>query len=114
MVTIGTVHSVGHAENYNYEFDDRQELVKTVNGAVAVDPWDGARVSDGDVVSFEAKFSISDASTVQGYWGSRTRVTVTLDDGSTISNARIIVRQIKPLEGFYSSYKSLSIEVWRV
>ena len=43
MIQIGTgqtiVKSVGHADNYNYDFDDRQQIVKTVNCAVAIDPW---------------------------------------------------------------------------
>ena len=78
MVQIGTIRSVGHAENYNYEFDDRQEIVKTVKGAVVVDPWGGSKVADGDVVSFAATFSTANANTIRGWWASRTKQTVVL------------------------------------
>lgn len=114
MITIGTVNSVGHATDYNYELDDRQELVKTVAGAVAVDPWNGSRVATGDVVSCKATFSAADASTVKGWWASRTKKNVTLDNGESISNARIVVRQISFLEGFWTGYVSLGLEFWRV
>lgn len=114
MVQIGSIKSIGHATDYSYNLDDRQELVKTVGGAVAVDPWGGTRISDGDIVSFSAIFTSSDASTVQGYWSNRTRQNVTLDDGTTITNGRIIVRQITLLEGFWSGYKKLGLEVWKV
>lgn len=114
MVQIGNIKSIGHATDYSYEPDDRQELVKTVGGAVAVDPWGGTRVSDGDVLTLTAIFANADATTVQGYWATRTRQNVTLDDGSTINNARIIVRQITPLEGFWTGYRKLGLEFWKV
>lgn len=114
MVQIGTVKSIGHAEDYNYDLDDRQELVKTVTGAVAVDPWSGQRRTAGDVVSFSAEFDNASATVVQGYWSTRQRVTVILDDDTRIDNARIIVRRISLIDGFYKSHKRLGIEVWRV
>lgn len=114
MVQIGTVKSFGRAENYNFDFDDRQQLVKTVNGAVAVDPWNGSRVADGDVVSFTATFTVADAGTVKGWWAGRTKKTVTLDDGTSISNARIIVRGIEYINLFYGKCVKLKLEVWKV
>lgn len=114
MIQIGNIKSIGHATDYSYTLDDRQELVKTVGGAVAIDPWNGTRLADGDIVSLSAIFTMTDASTVKGYWAARTRQNVTLDDGSTITNARIIIRQITPLEGFWTGYTKLGIELWRV
>ena len=114
MITIGTVKSRGKGENYNFEFDDRQELVKTINGAVVVDPWNGSRVSDGDVVSVTAMFSVADATTIRGWWASRTKKNVTLDDGSTISNARIIVRKIEFVTLYETRYVKLGLEFWKV
>lgn len=114
MVQIGTIRSVGHAENYNYEFDDRQEIVKTVKGAVVVDPWGGSKVADGDVVSFAATFSTANANTIRGWWASRTKQTVVLDDGATIVNARIVVRGIEPVVLFWKKYVKLRLEIWRV
>lgn len=118
MIQIGTgqtiVKSVGHADNYNYDFDDRQQIVKTVNGAVAIDPWNDSRVADGDVISFTALFTVADAETVKSWWASRTKRNVTLDDGSTISGARIVVRGIEYVSLYYGKYVRLKLEVWRV
>lgn len=113
-VQIGTVKSIGHAENYSYEFDDRQEVVKTIRGAVVVDPWAGSRVADGDVVSFQATFASADAASIKSWWASRTKQNVTLDDGSTISNGRIVVRGIDYIDCFWTKYVKLRLEIWKV
>lgn len=114
MVQIGTVKSKGKAENYNFEFDDRQELVKTIGGAVVVDAWDGTRVNDADTIQFTALFSSADASTIKGWWGNRTKQNVTLDDGTTINNARILVRGIEMVDLFETRFVKLKLEIWRV
>lgn len=114
MIQIGTVKSIGKAENYGFEFDDRQELVKTVNGAVVVDGWDGNRVANGDAVTCTALFTTADATTIRSWWASRTKKNVTLDDNSTISNARIIVRGIEFVRLFEKKYCKLNLEFWRV
>ena len=114
MVTIGNVKSINHAESYSYNLDDRQELVKTINGAVVVDPWEGVRNNVGDVLSFDATFSASDSAYVRALWAARQKVTVILDTGETISNARIVVRQIKFIERYWGKYETLTLEIWRV
>ena len=114
MIQIGTVKSIGKAENYGFEFDDRQELVKTVNGAVVVDAWNGSRVAAGDVVTCTATFTVADATTVRGWWATRTKKNVTLDDNSTISNARILIRGIEFIKLFERKYCKLQLEFWRV
>lgn len=113
-VQIGNIKSLGRAENYSFEFDDRQEIVKTINGAVAVDPWEGSRVATGDVVSFDATFSFADAQTIRSWWAARTKKTVVLDDDTTISNARIIVRGIENVNLFWKKFVKLRIEIWKV
>lgn len=113
-VQIGTVKSIGRAERYNFDFDDRQTLVKTVQGAVAIDAWSGSRVNTGDVVSCVAQYTVADASTIIGWWTSRTKKNVTLDDGSTISNARILVRGKELIDGLESKFIKLSLEFWKV
>lgn len=113
-VQIGNVKSVGHAENYSFDFDDRQEIVKTVNGAVVVDPWEGSRVADGDVISFEAAFSFSDAQTIKSWWAARTKKTVILDDDTTIANARIVVRGVDYINLFWKKFVKLRLEIWKV
>lgn len=107
-------NSVGKGKDYNYELDDRQQLVKTVNGAVAIDGWDGSRADYGDVVSVSAVFANADAEIVKGYWSNRTLVTVVLDNNETISNARIIVKNIKFPDLFEKKYQELNLEIWRV
>lgn len=114
MIQIGAAKSIGHGEDYNFEPDDRQELVKTVSGAVAIDPWEGTKRDAGDVIQVTALFDSANDALVTGYWANRTRVTVVLDDGSTITNARIIVRRIQMVEQFYRTHKRLTIEIWRV
>lgn len=114
MAIIGDARSIGKGEDYSYDLDDRQELVKTISGAVAVDPWNGHRIDTGDIVSFSAEYDNANATTVIGYWTNRQRVRVVLDDNSVIDNARIIVRKISLIDGFYKTHKRLGIEVWRV
>ena len=113
-IQIGTVKSIGKATNYSFDYDDRQNLVKTVQGAVAIDAWDGSRVSAGVVVSCSANFTKADANTIKGWWASRTKKNITLDNGDTISNARILVRGQEMIEGFESSYIKLKLEFWKV
>ena len=115
-VQINNYKSVGKTENYTVSPDDRQELVQLVDGAVAIDGWDGTRQNDGDVVGFTATFTHADAQAVIGLWNNRTLTTVQLEDGSAISNARIIIKRISypdPLP-FRAKYTVLDIEVWRV
>ena len=114
MIQVGSIKSIGRATDYSYTLDDRQELIQTVYGAVAVDGWEGSRFADGDVVSCKATFTKADAETIRSWWAGRTKQNIVLDNGDTINNARIIVRQIGMVEGFYSSYQSLSLEFWRV
>lgn len=114
MVKIGNVESIGKATDYNFTLDDRQELIKTVNGAVVVDPWDGVRNNEGDTIAFKATFTNADAETVRSIWANRTRVNVTLDDGTVIANARVIVRSISFPDLFEKTHKELGVEIWNI
>ena len=115
-VQIGSVKSIGKTQNYSYNPDDRQELVPVIGGAVAVDGWGGTRSNTGDTVQFTATFSAADATTLVGYWNSRTLQNVTLEDGTTISSARVIVRRISYPDALAhrSKYAILDLEIWRV
>ena len=114
MIQIGTIKSIGKADRYGFDYDDRQTLVKTINGAVAIDGFSGSRISAGDVVSCSAIFVKADANTIIGWWTSRTKKNITLDDGSTINNARILVRGKEFPEGFEGKYVKLNLEFWKV
>jgi len=113
MITINGYKSLGKAENYATQPDDRQELVKLVSGAVVVDGWNGARQAVGDAVSLTATFARADANSIIAIWNARTLVAVTLDDGTTINQARIIIRRISYPKLFESTHTILDLEIWR-
>lgn len=115
-ISIGSVRSLGHAQNLEIIPDDRQQLVKTVtnNGVPSVTVEDYGVVSNGEVISLSATFSASDYTTLLGYWSARTLVTVVMDDGTTISNARIVVRRSSYYDSMLSPFKTVQLEIWRV
>lgn len=116
MVTIGTIHSVGHADNYTSTPDDRQTLVKTVTstGAGSVTVEDYGVVDDGEIVSFTAVFSAADYSALVAIWKARTLSTVTFDDGTVWSNARVVIKGVSYFDSKLARYKKVQLEVWRV
>ena len=111
-----TIQSLGHAENLEIIPDDRQQLVKTVTnaGVPSVTVEDYGVVSDGEIISLSAVFSASDYSTLLSWWSARNRVAITLEDGSTISNARIVVRRSSYYDNLLSPFKTVQLEIWRV
>lgn len=115
-VIIGGYKSLGKVDNYSLTPDDRQELVQLNDGVVAIDGWQGVRNTDGDVVSFTALFERGAGEEVIGLWNNRTLTTVTLEDGTTLSNARVIVRRITYPEAlvYRSTYMYLELEIWKV
>lgn len=120
MITItyngSTIKSVGRSSDLERVPDDRQTLVKTVSntGAGTVTVEDYGVVADGEIISFSAVFSASDYSTLLSYWSNRTRVQVTLDDGTIISSGRIVVKRTTYADDLLNSYKKVTIEVWKV
>lgn len=115
-VSIGGYKSIGKTENLTITPDDRQELVQLVGGAVAIDGWEGARLTDGDVTGCTAMFTAADGAQVISLWNSRTLSTVVLENGETISSARVVVRRISYPDAlaFRSKYVILDLEFWRV
>ena len=114
-IQIDTVKSIGKSEGFSITPDDRQELVQLVDGVVAVDGWGGTRNTAGDVTGLSATFTAADASTVIGWWNSRTLKTVTLEDGTSFT-ARIVVRKITYPDAipFRSKFAILDLEFWTV
>ena len=114
-IQIGTVYSVGHADDTEFVPDDRQQLIKTVdntgNGSVTVEDY--GVVSDGEVISLSAVFSSSDYATLVNYWSTRTLVTVVLDDGTTINNARVVIKRTMYYDNLMSKYKKVYMEIWK-
>ena len=115
-VQIGTIKSIGRSDGLEFTPDDRQQLVKTFNssGNSTVTVEDYGVVANGEVISFSAVFSATDYSTLLGYWTNRTLVTVVLDDGTTISNARVVVKSVKYYDDLLNQYKTVTLEVWRI
>mgnify|MGYP000502956627 CR=1 FL=1 len=116
MVQIGTIKSIGHTDGLSIIPDDRQTLVKTVNqnGAGSVTVEDYGVVDDGEVVSFSAVFSSSDYNALVTLWKNRTAVTVTLEDGTVIASARVVLKSAAYFDVLLPGYKKVSMEVWRV
>lgn len=115
-IKIGTIESVGSTNNLERLPDDRQQLVKTVtnNGTPSVTVEDYGVVANGEVISCSAVFSATDYATLLNYWSGRTQVNVTLDDGTTISNARVVVRRSSYYDNLLNGYKLVQLEIWRV
>ena len=111
-----TIKSIGSTQNLERIPDDRMQLVKTVtnNGVPSVTVEDYGVVADGEIISFSAVFSATDYSTLLGWWSARNRVTVTLDDGTTISNARVVLRRSSYYDNLLNGYKTVQLEIWRV
>lgn len=115
-IKIGTIQSIGSSQNLERIPDDRQTLVKTVtnNGTPSVTVEDYGVVANGEVISCSAVFSATDYTTLLGYWTNRTQVRVELDDGTVITNARIVLRRSSYYDNLINSYKTVQLEVWRV
>ena len=106
-----TIKSVGRTTDMEIVPDDRQEIVKTIGGVVVEDY---GVVANGEIISLSAVFSENDYSTLLNYWTNRTRVTVTLDDGTIINNARIVIRRTQFANEVLNHYKKVFMEVWKI
>lgn len=106
-----TISSIGRADDVDYTPDDRQELVKIIGG-VTVEDY--GVCADGEVISLSAVFSDADYATLKTYWSGRTLVTVELEDGTIINNARVVIRRTTYYDALLPRYKKVQLEVWRV
>lgn len=108
---VGTVRSLGKTKDYELIPDDRQELVQTIGGAVVEDY---GVVEAGDVVRFSATFSAADYVTLRNFWRNRTKVLATLDDGTEINDARVVIKRVQYADDMFNSYKTVELELWRI
>lgn len=113
MATIVNGIKAIKTENLSISPDDRQELVQLVNGATVIDGWGGTRQAVGDVTALTLTFDTVNANKIIGYWNNRTLVPVTLEDGSTIARARIVIRRLSYPKMMQSKYVIVDIEFWR-
>ena len=110
-IKIGTVSSIGRAENWSITPDDRQEKVETVGGVFVEDY---GHVAAGDVISCSATFDNTAYNTVLGYWNNRTLVKVIAQDGTQYNNRRVVVKGISYYADRLEKYKKLELEFWGV
>lgn len=110
-IRIGTIGSLGKTRDLEIIPDDRQALVQTIGGVVVEDY---GVVADGEVISMSAIFSAADYETLKSYWSTRQLVTVTLDDGTVIQNARVVIKRVRYADDLFNAYKEVNFEVWRV
>lgn len=107
-----TIKSIGRTTDVEIVPDDRQEIVKTIGGVVVEDY---GVIANGEIISLSAVFSENDYNnTLLNYWSNRTKVTVTLDDGTIINNARIVIRRTQFANEVLNQYKKVYLEVWKV
>ena len=120
MITISngqtTISSIEHADGFETTPDDRIELVKTVSstGTGTVTVEDYGVVANGEIISLSAVFSATDYATLKTWWSGRTLCNVTFDDGTTMSNARILIRRTNYFDKMMSNYKKVDLEIWKV
>lgn len=111
-----TIKSIGYSKNLEIIPDDRQEIIKTVtsSGTPSVAVVDYGVVDDGQIISFAAVFSSLDYDTLVYYWSHRTKVTVRLDDGTIVNNARLVIKRTQYYDDLINNFKLVQLEVWRV
>ena len=110
-IKIGDAVTYNTPEDYSVNPDDRQSLVQTLGGAVAVD--NGAYAA-GDRYTFTALFAPADWALVKGYWARRTLVTVWLPDGAGLSGCRVVVKSYTIGHALFPGHIKAQVEIWRV
>lgn len=109
VIKIGSVTSMADPETLDITPDDRQELVKCVNGVFAVD---AGYFKEGEIVAVTAVFSPSAWATLKANWIARIRVDVVDHNGEFYPSMRIVVKKY----GYIKRHKfyQVTLELWRV
>lgn len=110
------IKSLSRTKDVEKTPDDRQTLVKTFNnsGVGTVTVEDYGLVANGEIISCSAIFTATDYSTIFSYFSARTKVKITLEDGTIINDARIVIRRTQYADELFPTYKQVYIEIWRV
>ena len=103
------LESIGAGEDYNYTPDDRLELVQTIQGATLAD---GGYYQAGDKHGASAVFDTTTLNELTTVWSTRERVTVSFDDGTTLSNAVIAIKNISWYDKYLPAYKKVQFEAY--
>lgn len=110
-IKIGDAYTYNTPEDYAAAPDDRQNLVQTLSGAVAID---NGRYEAGDKYTFTGLFSPGNWALVKNYWTTRTLVTVRLPAGSELTSCRVVVKNYTIGHALFPSHVKAQIEIWRV
>ena len=109
VITVGAIKSLREPESFSVTPDDRQELVKCING---VYPVDAGNYQEGDVFAVTAVFSPASWEVLKGYWRSRARVSVIDHHNKLMENMRVVVKKYEYVKKF--NYWTVIIELWYV
>jgi len=109
VIKIGNVVSIREPENFSITPDDRQELVKCLNGVFATD---AGNYIEGDIFSFTAIFSPTSFATLKTYWQSRLRIDVIDQNGVALTQMRVIIKKYEYVKKH--NFWQVNIELWRV
>jgi hypothetical protein len=108
VIKIGTAHSVKNPESWENTPDDRQTLIKIINGVYVED---NGLIADGEIISCQAIFDAVNWTIVKGYWYGRTMVEVVDHAGNSLGNKRIVVKKYSYVDKFINYY-TVTLEFW--
>ena len=108
-IKIGAITSMREPENHDITPDDRQEMVKCINGVFVVD---AGYCAEGEIVAVTAIFSPSAWATLKDYWIKRIRADVIDHNGEFYPSMRVVVKKY----GYVKKHKfwQITLELWRV
>jgi|SRR5574344_510540 hypothetical protein len=110
-IKIGTASTLGHPDGWSCIPDYRSTQIKTLDSPYVAVVGDGHK-SQGDAYSFSAVFAKADFDTIGGYFDNNTLVDVVMENGTTLSSRRIIIKSWSPVKSFETGYVQASIELW--
>lgn len=110
-IKIGDVDSFKVVSPLEVIPDDRQELVKTLDGVYVVD---NGYLENGSKMQGTIILKSADWATVKGYWTGRTLVNVLDQDDNTYLNCRVKVNSYKHYSIEFPNHWIITFELWRI
>ena len=107
---IGNVYSFKTPENWSYTPDDRQEIVKLINGNTV---QDYGHIESGDKMSCTCLFRQKDFQQIEEYWNSRLLVDIQDEAGNVYKNCRVVIKSWS-YQPRFNTYIKTTIEFWRL
>ena len=109
MIFINDIPSLRDPETITYNFDDRIEKIKLINGNTV---QDYGHIPSGGVFSISAVFSLENYNRLRTLW--ENRIPVTFNDGNEgiWQGMRLVFKSITRDRNF-PKYVTLNFELWR-